>query len=75
MSHTFSNLLTHAVFSTHERVPYIVDEIRCDLHAYLGGIVRELRGIALVIGGTCDHVHLLLKLPCNIVVSDCLRVV
>ncbi len=32
MSHTFTNLLTHVIFSTHERVPMIVDGIRADLH-------------------------------------------
>ena len=75
MSHTYSNLLTHAIFSTHERAPSIVDAVRDDLYAYLGGIVRELRGTALTIGGTRDHVHILLKLPCDLAVADCLRVV
>jgi REP element-mobilizing transposase RayT len=46
-----------------------------DLYAYLGGIVRELRGKALVLGGTRDHVHMLLKLPCDLAVADCLHVV
>jgi REP element-mobilizing transposase RayT len=75
MSHTYSNLLTHTIFSTHERTPLITDNIRDDLYSYLGGIVRELRGTALAIGGTRDHVHMLLKLPCNLAIADCLRVV
>ena len=75
MSHTYSNLLTHVVFSTHERAPYIADAIRDDLYAYMGGIVRELRGTAIVIGGTNDHVHMLLRLPCEMAIADCLRLV
>jgi putative transposase len=75
MSHTYSNLLTHVIFSTYARAPEIADVIRGDLHAYLGGIVRELRGTALAIGGTRDHVHMLLQLPCELAVADCLRVV
>ncbi len=35
----------------------------CDrLHAYLGGIVKGLGGVPLAIGGTEDHVHLLVGL-------------
>jgi putative transposase len=41
----------------------------------LGGIVRELRCTPLAIGGTRDHVHMLLRLPCELAVADCLRVV
>ncbi len=32
------------------------------LHAYLGGIVKGLDGIALAVGGIEDHVHLLVGL-------------
>jgi REP element-mobilizing transposase RayT len=34
-------------------------EWRGRLHAYLGGIVNGLGGTPLAIGGTADHVHLL----------------
>jgi REP element-mobilizing transposase RayT len=74
MSHTFTNLFTHAIFSTHRRALFIADVIRDPLHAYLGGIVREMRGTALAIGSTQDHVHMLLKLPGDLAVADCLRV-
>lgn len=40
--HSFSSLHVHAVFSTKERAAEIVEPIRKDLHAYLGGIVREM---------------------------------
>jgi REP element-mobilizing transposase RayT len=75
MSHTFSSLLTHVVFSTHRREPLISGDFRGEMHAYLGGIVRELRGSALMVGGTGDHVHMLVKLPCDVAIADCMRVV
>jgi REP element-mobilizing transposase RayT len=62
MSGTYSNLLYHVNFSTKFRYPLITNAIRADLHAYLGGIVREREGIALAVGGMPDHAHLLLKL-------------
>jgi REP element-mobilizing transposase RayT len=74
MPHTFTNLLTHIVFSTKERVPVINAELRPQLHAYMGGIVRELQGTALIINGMADHVHLLVGLPPALSLSDALRV-
>lgn len=74
MAHTLTNLLTHVVFSTHERTPLITDAIRADLHAYLGGILRELHATPIAIRGTADHVHLLTLLPGNLAVADCLSI-
>jgi len=75
MAHTFTSLLTHAVFSTASRAPFLADAIRPEMHAYLGGILRELHAAPIAIGGTADHVHLLVRLPADLAVADCLRVV
>ena len=75
MPHTYSNLLTHAVFSTKDRLRTITEPMRNDLHAYLGGIIRELGGTTVIVGGIEDHVHLLLALPTELPIAECLRVV
>ena len=75
MPHTFTSLLTHIIFSTKERAPFIDAALRHDLHAYLGGIVRELKGTALIVNGAADHVHLLAALPPNVSTSEALRVI
>jgi putative transposase len=75
MAHTFTDLLVHAVFSTSGRAPLLSDAIRADVHAYMGGILRELRALPIVIGGTADHVHFLARLPAEFSVADCLRLV
>ncbi len=75
MAHTFTSLLTHVVFSTSRRAPLLADAIRPDVHAYLGGILREMHAAPIAIGGTADHVHLLTRLPADLAVADCLRVV
>ncbi|MEZ5345975.1 MAG: IS200/IS605 family transposase [Pyrinomonadaceae bacterium] len=59
-SHISSNF--HIVFSTKERRPLIGDDWRERLHPYLGGIVNGMEGVPLAIGGTSDHVHLLVSL-------------
>ena len=74
MAQTFTNLLTHVIFSTKERVPSIQPDWRPDLLAYLGGIIRELQGKAVAIEGTNDHVHMLLWMPPNRSISETLRV-
>jgi len=62
MSHTCGNILLHLIFSTRERRPLIKPELRDDLFAYLGGIIREMNGTALIINGTTDHVHMLVRI-------------
>ena len=73
MSHTYTNLLTHVVFSTKDRSELITDEIKPELHAYLGGLIKELKGKPIAINGVGDHVHLLVSLPPTISLSDALR--
>ena len=62
MSHTSGNILLHIIFSTAQRRPLIKPEFRNDLFAYLGGIVREMHGTALIINGEPDHIHMLIRI-------------
>jgi REP-associated tyrosine transposase len=54
--------LLHLIFSTRGRRPLIKPDFRADLFAYLGGIVREIHATALIVNGTADHVHMLLRI-------------
>ena len=62
MSSSYCNLLYHIVFSTKDREPWLAASIRSRVHTYLGGAIRGEAGIALIINGTADHVHILAKL-------------
>lgn len=75
MAHTFTNLLTHLIFSTKDRVPCVKADLKPNLFSYLGGIVREIKGKAYAIDGTTDHVHMLISLPASIALSDAVRVI
>jgi hypothetical protein len=55
MGRTFTNLLTHLIFSAKDREPLIVREIKFELFAYLGGLTRELKGKAYGVNGTTDQ--------------------
>ncbi len=73
MSRTFLQLFVHIVFSTKGRAPLIVPDLKPELHAYLGGLMRELKGKAHAINGMEDHVHLLVSLPPTLSLADMLR--
>jgi REP element-mobilizing transposase RayT len=75
MSHTYTNLLTHVIFSTKDREPLITAALHDDLLAYLGGIVRELGGALRTANARPDHIHLLCSLPPTVATADALRVV
>lgn len=62
MGSSYCNLLYHVVFSTKAREPWLKAAIRPRIHEYLGGAIRSEGGIAMIINGTADHVHILAKL-------------
>jgi len=63
MPQSFAQILVHLVFSTKNRVPFLGDDIRDGLHAYIGGIVENQKGTLLKAGSVADHIHLLIALP------------
>ena len=74
MAHTFTNLLTHVIFSTKDRLPLLTPDLRPDMLAYLGGILRKLHGKVIELNARPDHVHGLLSLPPTLAVAEALRV-
>jgi putative transposase len=75
MAHTYASLFYHCIFSTKDRAPQIVPQLAPDLFAYMGGIVRSLHGIPLLINGVADHVHMLIALPATLSIADAMRLV
>ena len=75
MSHTYCSSLFHCVFSTKERRKIISPGIQPRLWAFMGGIARNHKMTALAIGGTDDHVHMLLSLPPTLTIAKAMEVV
>jgi len=63
MPQSLARILIHYVFSTKNREPWITDVIREELHGYIGGIIREMKGALLKAGSVEDHIHLLIVHP------------
>ena len=73
MSHTYTNLQYHIVFSTKNRYPYISPEIEAVLYPYIGGIIRQRDGMLIEINGIPDHVHLLARFKPRFSLSEMLK--
>src|SRR4029453_2063040 len=63
----------HCVFSTKARLPAITPPLSERLWPFLGGIARENKMKALMIGGVEDHVHLLLSLPSTMSIAKAMQ--
>jgi REP element-mobilizing transposase RayT len=73
MSHSYSNVLIHCVFSTRKRRPLIPNELQSKLWRYLAGIGKNHKISMLECGGTADHVHVLLVLPSDTTLSKAVQ--
>ena len=73
MAHTYVSDLIHCVFSTKGRRKLIPQEIQSELWSFLGGIARKNGFKALVVGGTEDHVHVLVSLPASFPLAKALQ--
>jgi REP element-mobilizing transposase RayT len=62
MAHTYTVLLYHIIFSTKGREPLLTREARTILFPYMAGIIANQAGMALIINGVADHVHVLCRL-------------
>ena len=73
MPSTHCSLHYHLVFSTKDRQPVIATSWRDRLHSYLGGVAKNIDGVPESVGGTNDHVHLLLSLKPTHCLADVVR--
>ncbi len=64
--HSFPSVLIHCVWSTKNREAALDSKLGERLWPYLGGIARENKMKAVAVGGTADHVHILVSLPATL---------
>jgi len=60
MAQTHLSLFVHLVFHTEGSRKSIKEAWRTQLHAFLGGCIKTAGCVPLAIGGTYDHIHILL---------------
>ena len=68
------SLCYHIVLETEGRRPMIVPSLAEGLHRFFERMVRQLGGVVVGFGGIPSHVHLLVRLPPTLMMSDTVRV-
>ena len=63
----------HIIFSTKHRQTFIHPPVESELHAYLGGICKQMECHPIKIGGYTDHVHILCMLSKKIALMKLLE--
>lgn len=75
MSHSYVSNRVHVVFSTKERRKLITDDLQPKLWGYIVGIGRNHQLSIPAVGGTEDHLHILLELPGNTPLSKAVQLI
>ena len=73
MANTYSQIYVQVVFAVYGRENLISSEWKDELYKYMTGIVKNNNQKLLAINGVSDHVHILLNIKPNIVLSDVVR--
>jgi len=73
MGQSLHQSYAHIIFSTKDRRNQIHPEIEPKLHAYLGGITRDLDATLLAANGMPDHLHLLIRVNKNIADAEFMK--
>ena len=72
MAQSLAKIYIHLIFSTKERERTLLDEIRPELHAYMGGTLKGLGCSPIEINTEPDHLHALFLLARTAALSDVL---
>ncbi|MEI8378688.1 MAG: IS200/IS605 family transposase [Planctomycetota bacterium] len=62
MPQSLANIYIHLIFSTKQRAPFLTEDIRPDLHAYMAKILANLKSPAVLINSENDHFHILFNM-------------
>jgi putative transposase len=63
-------LFVHGVWTTWDRRPFLIESIRRRMHRDIEAEAHAAGATVLAIGGTSDHVHVLVRLPATVTVAE-----
>jgi putative transposase len=75
MPHSYSQNIVHIIFSTKDRRKIIPKEFQPTLWAYIAGVCKNHEIHVEAIGGTNDHIHLLIRVPAAMSVAKAIRTI
>jgi putative transposase len=73
MSQSLSQVIVHGVFSTKHRTPWLTEELRERLFAYLATVIKSKGHVQILVGGHDDHVYILIGFARSVSISDMIK--
>ena len=73
MPNNYYQITLHLIFAVRNREALISDSFREELHAYIGGIIKNQNQKLLCINSEPDHIHILISLTPDMRTSDLVR--
>jgi putative transposase len=73
MSSSWTQNYYHIVYGTKLRTPWIAPEIETRIHAFVGGIAKDLKCTPIAINGMAEHIHVLVRFPSDLALSVLVR--
>lgn len=73
MTHSYSKLHFHFIWSTKNRQALIEADIKNRFYGYIRSVVSDQKQHLIAINGMPDHVHLLVSLSPTVCVSDLIK--
>ena len=73
MTKSLTLIYIHVIFSTKNREPFIENNIKDELYYCIISSLNHLNSPAILIGGTENHIHILLRLSKNYTISKILE--
>ena len=73
MSSSWTQNYYHIVYGTKHRTPWIDPEIEPRIHAFVGGIAKDLKCTPIAINGMAEHIHVLVRFPSDLAISVLVR--
>ena len=73
MGNSFTNVYVHLIFHTKSQGCMMREEDLSRVFRYIGGVIRNMSGRAIIVGGRPDHIHALTTLPVSISLADFVR--
>ncbi len=73
MAQSLSKVYLHIIFSTKNRENLILPKVEKELYAYIGGVIKNLKGVPININGMPNHIHILSTFPRTITIAKFLE--
>ncbi len=75
MSHSFTKIWIHTIFSTKDRVPLLKDHFSDQIYVHINGQLSDLGCVVRLINGTEDHLHILFLLSPDKTIAQVIKAI